>query len=101
MVSSSLFAYVADGKNGLQVVQLFSPRRQSCIQRIQSAADAEADCQLPHARAGAGRIRRESIAIAPSTKAAINSRFSDAAVHVRSIARKWIGCICETGKSSP
>jgi hypothetical protein len=25
MVSSSLFAYVADGKNGLQVVQLFSP----------------------------------------------------------------------------
>lgn len=25
MVSSSLFAYVADGKNGLQVIQLFSP----------------------------------------------------------------------------
>jgi len=25
MVSSSLFAYIADGKNGLQVVQLFSP----------------------------------------------------------------------------
>lgn len=25
MVSSSLFAYVADGKNGLRVVQLFSP----------------------------------------------------------------------------
>ena len=26
MVSSSLFAFVADGKNGLQVVQLFSPQ---------------------------------------------------------------------------
>src|SRR5258708_19781502 len=25
MVSSSLFAYVADGRNGLRVVQLFSP----------------------------------------------------------------------------
>ena len=25
MVSSSLFAYIADGKNGLRVVQLFSP----------------------------------------------------------------------------
>ena len=26
MVSSSLFAYIADGKNGLRVVQLFSPQ---------------------------------------------------------------------------
>ena len=26
MVSSSLFAYIADGKNGMRVVQLFSPQ---------------------------------------------------------------------------
>ena len=37
MVSSSLFAFVADGKNGMQVVQLFSPgRRRNSLVSVRS-----------------------------------------------------------------
>ena len=51
MVSSSLFAYIADGSNGLKVVQLFSPPDNPAFW-IQSAPDAEADRELSHPRPG-------------------------------------------------
>ena len=73
----SEFAYLADGKNGLRVVQLTSPETPG-NDGLQPAADAPAD---RHLQAAAGRprpgdLRRASTATAPSTRAATRSASS-------------------------
>ena len=71
----SEFAYLADGKNGLRVVQLTSPG-DAGQRRLQPAADAAADRHLqdPARRPRAGDRRRASTATGPWTRAATRSR---------------------------
>ncbi len=49
--NASLFAYVADGRNGLKVLQLTSPTSQPELLRLLAAADARADRLGAHADA--------------------------------------------------
>ena len=53
ITNASVFAYVADGKNGLRVVQLTSPDETPGNLRLQPAADAAADRDLRARTAGA------------------------------------------------
>ena len=38
MTAASAFAYVADGKNGMRIVQLFAPNDTAELSRLQSQA---------------------------------------------------------------
>ena len=70
MVSSSLFAFVADGKNGLQVVQLFSPVATPKFAGFSPQPGSQADRQLQARTARRLRYRAESIATAQWMKRA-------------------------------
>ena len=48
--NGSIFAYVADGKNGLRVLDVISANDTPGRLRLQPAADAEAGGDVPHAR---------------------------------------------------
>ena len=57
-VNASMFALVADGHNGLRVVQLISPDTVPGPHGLQPAAESEADRDLSHARRGDRRLAR-------------------------------------------
>ena len=48
MVDASVFAYLADGKNGLRVLQIALARGFCRFLWFQPAAHAQADCHLSH-----------------------------------------------------
>ena len=52
MVDASVFAFLADGRNGLRVLQMSFARGFAECLRLQPAANSQADRQLPHRRAG-------------------------------------------------
>ena len=54
MTNASVFAYVADGRNGLRVLEMVSANETAGAFGFSPRAVAEADCDLPHARTGAG-----------------------------------------------
>ena len=57
MVNASAFAFLADGENGLRVVQLFSPEDNPNHYGFSPKADAVSDRDVSHARARAGGVR--------------------------------------------
>ena len=101
MVSSELFAYVADGRNGLRVIQLFSPADNPDFSGFSPRPTPKLIATRPHARTSAGCLQRASIAIAAWMRAAIRWPCSGAAARVRSIMRKCSACICATANSTP
>jgi hypothetical protein len=54
MTNASLFAYVADGKNGLRILQLTSPETMPTYAGFQSAATAATDRDLQNERRSSG-----------------------------------------------
>ena len=58
MTAASAFAYIADGKNGMRIVQLFAPNDTAELSGLQPQADAQADRDVSHQRPGAGGIER-------------------------------------------
>ena len=56
--NGSIFAYVADGKNGLRVIDVDLRQRHAGRLRLQPEADAEAGGHVPHARARGGPLAR-------------------------------------------
>ncbi len=68
--NASLFAYVADGKNGLKVIQLTSPDSQPNFYGFSPEPKPELIAWDRRRIAGAGAVARASTATAPSTRPA-------------------------------
>ena len=95
--NASLFAYVADGRNGMKVLQLTSPETQSELLRLLAAAGARADRLGAHPVPGACSVARASTATARWTRPAARSRSSAASARARSTAARWSACTSTAG----
>ena len=84
--NASLFAYVADGRNGMKVLQLTSPGEPAQFLRLLARARARADRLGAHPLARARASPRASTATAPSTRPAARSRCSAGSARARSTA---------------
>ena len=98
--NASLFAYVADGRNGMKVLQLTSFEPTPTLLRLLAAAGARADRLGAHAVAPRSRSPRASTATAPSTRPAARSPSSAAWARARSTAARWSAC-SSTAAASP
>ena len=88
MVDASAFAFVADGKNGLRVVQVLSPEDVAEFLRFQPAPHSQADRQRIARPGPRWPFPRASTATAPWMRAATSSPSSAAAARGPSIAKK-------------
>ena len=99
-VDASVFAYVADGRNGLRILQVISPEDSS--ESYGFSPRPTPKLIATYRTAGRRwRFRAESTATAPSMKAAINSPSSDAAARAPSTAPKQRSYIFATASSTP
>ena len=98
--NASLFAYVADGRNGMKVLQLTQPGQPAQLLRLLAAAGARADRLGADPDAGAGAVARASTATARSTRPAARSRCSAASARGRSTAARWSACT-STARAGP
>jgi hypothetical protein len=89
--NASLFAYVADGRNGLKVLQLTSPDSQPNFYGFSPAPVPEliAWAKTPHPRSP---WPRASTATARSTRPAARSRSSAGSARARSPGPRWSDC---------
>ena len=100
MTNASEFAYVADGKNGLRVVQLTSPEDTPGYSA--SARGRSPGSSPPPARAVTPwPSPRGSTATGPSTRAATRSPCSAGSAAGRSPCRRCSGSTCATAPSTP
>ena len=90
--NASLFAYVADGRNGMKVLQLTSPESQPNFYGFSPAPDARADRLGADAVTRRWRSPRASTATAPSTRPAARSPSSAASARARSPGPRWSAC---------
>ena len=101
MTNASLFAYVADGKNGLRVLQLTSPARTEGLWGFSPEPEPRADRDLQDEGLRRSRSRRASTATAPSMRAEISWPCSDAAARVRCTWTKCSASTCATASCTP
>ena len=94
MTNASLFAYVADGKNGMRILQLTSPETMPSMPASVRRPQPSADRDVQNQRRGARDFESVSIAIAPWMRVAIRSRSLVAAARGRSRRKRCKGC-CE------
>ena len=98
--NASLFAYVADGKNGLKVLQLTSPESQPNFYGFSPEPKPQLIADQADRAARRWRCPRASTATGRSTRPATRSRCSAASARARSRARRWPSSI-STANGNP
>ena len=98
MTNASLFAYVADGKNGLRVLQLTSPEETPTYLGFSPRPTAAADRDVPHSRAGAGHLQGHRPRSGRRRERQPDRRLQPARLHGRSPWRRCSACYLRDGR---
>lgn len=100
MTNGSVFAYVADGTNGLRVIQLVSANDTAGAYGFKPAADADSRGHVPDARDRPSPFRVASTATAQWTRPATSSPSSEGGARAPSTFPSSSACISGTARST-